>query len=155
VSRIRRFLALALLVLAGCTSPRLIPAPVQTAVKEPTAAIQTPLSRVATLSPGTPPPVVPSATLLRNNGTGLQVTLNGDGFVNLRTGPASLYPVVGRAANGSRMAAVARSEHSEWLLLASPDLPGGQAWVYAAYTDYNPDQHPLPIATPMGRPPQP
>jgi hypothetical protein len=73
--------------------------------------------------------------------------LKGDGFVNLRSGPGSLYPIVGRAANGTTFVVLARSEHGEWLLLAFPDTPDGKAWVYAAYTDYNPSLHPMPAVT--------
>jgi len=73
--------------------------------------------------------------------------LKGDGFVNLRSGPGAIYPIVGRVQSGTSLVVLARSEHGEWLLLEYPDTPGGQAWVYAAYTDYQPSLHPLPVAT--------
>jgi hypothetical protein len=139
-----------LALLAGCASREMT-----TTVYMPTATAVRMPSRVVTLSNNTPLAVTVTPPLVGTAPAGFQVTLKGDEFVNLRSGPGAVYPVVGRAANGAILTAVARSEHGEWLLLVSSDLPDGQAWVYAAYTDYDPAVHPLPAATPVLPAPQP
>ena len=142
----KTILLLSLLVLlAGCAAPEIVRAPQIT--QAATSTLPAMPSRVVTLSNATPLPVTPSSSPAVTAPAGVAVTLKGDGAVNLRSGPGATYAVIARAATGTRFTAVARSEHGEWLLLASPDLPGGQAWIYAAYTDYDPADHPLPAAT--------
>jgi uncharacterized protein YraI len=142
--RILLFL-LMLLALAGCTAPELIPPP------QPTAGTVAPFTphptRGVTLANAT----LPASTAVPS--LGVTVTLRGEGQVNLRSGPGTTYPVVAQLASGARVEASARSEHGEWLLVTSADLPGGLAWVYALYTDYDAGLHPLPVAT--ARPAQP
>ncbi len=139
-------LGMLLLILIPLTSCQNTPV-IEPSPKPPTATLPIVPSRVVTLSNDTPFPGTPTPSLKVNSPAGPKLTLKGDGFVNLRSGPGALYPIVGRVATGTSFVVLARSEHDEWLLLAYPDTPGGKAWVYAAYTDYNPSLHPLPVAT--------
>ncbi len=135
-------LLLVLILLTSCQNTLVLePSP-----QPPTATLPIVPSRVVTLSNDTPLPRMPTPSLEVTMPAGPKVTLKGDVSVNLRGGPGSLYPIVGRVATGTTFVALARSEHGEWLLLAVPDTPGGKAWIYAAYTDYNPSLHPLPVA---------
>jgi hypothetical protein len=134
-----------LLLLWGCTAPELLPPP------QPTAGTVPPFtprpSREVTL-PTTAQPErsvtpAPGATLP----AGVALTLRGEGTVNLRSGPGTIYPVVARLGSGAPVWAIARVERGDWLLVTAPELPGGQAWVYAPYTDYDAALQPLPVAT--------
>lgn len=144
--RITIFLCIVFL-LTGCSEPT---ANHQTQQPSPPPTATFPLvpSRVVTLSNETPLPTTIRPSLGVTEPTGPMVTLKGDGFVNLRSGPSPLNPIVGRAASGATFVALAQSEHGDWLLLSFPDTPGGKAWVYTAYTDYQPALHPLPVAAP-------
>lgn len=130
----------------GCSSPVTIRATQQPLPQPQTATPPLVPSHVVTLSNNPSLPRTSTPSLVVNEPAGPIVTVKGDDFVNLRSGPSPLNPVVGRAATGTTFVVLARSEHGEWLLLAYPDTPGGKAWVYTAYTDYNPSLHPLPVA---------
>lgn len=142
-----------LLVLAGCATPTVAPmptlAPMATSEFTPTSAP----TRVVTLSRNTPTsaPVTPTAEITAPAGAVL-LTVSGDGFVNVRGGPGALYDIVGRVASGTQMPAIAQSPGGDWILITSPDFEGGQGWVYIHLTDFDPAQHPLPVATPPATP---
>ena len=129
--------------LAGCSSP----APTNTLL-QPTVAIQSLPTQVVTLSNDTPVPTTPTPSPEVIVPDGPKVILKGDEFVNLRSGPGTRFPIILRADNGSSFVVLASSPKGEWLLLSTPDIPGGQAWVYIEYTDYDLTEHALPIATP-------
>lgn len=145
-----------LVLLAGCTVPTVAPMP--TLEPSPTSAF-TPTNvptRVVTLSRNTPKPVTatPSPDVTLPAGAVL-VTVSGDGFVNARSGPGALYPIVGRIASGAQMTAVAQSPMGEWILLTSSELEGGQGWVFIHLTNLEPAGVTLPVATPPATPKSP
>lgn len=135
------------LILAGCSSPT----PMNTLLP-PTVAIQSLPTRVVTLSNDTPVPTTPTPQTEVTAPDGPKVILKGDEFVNLRSGPGPIFPILLRAANGSNFVVLASSPKGEWLLLFTPDIPCGQAWVYIEYTDFDLAAHSLPIATPPAVP---
>lgn len=130
-------------ILAGCSSPTLPNTPLP-----PTVAIQSLPIQVVTLTNATPVPTTPTPSPEIVVPDGPKVILKGDEFVNLRSGPGPRFPILLRADNGSSFGVLASSPTGKWLLLATPDIPGGQAWVYIEYTDFDLAAHPLPIATP-------
>ena len=141
-----KFFLLLVFLLVGCSSPTAINQTQQPSTQPPTVTPPLVPSRIVTLSNNTLLPRTPTPSLVVIEPAGPKVTLKGDGVVNLRGGPGTLYSIVGRVTTGTTFVALSRSEHGEWLLLAYPDTPGGKAWVYAAYTDYNPSLHLLPVA---------
>jgi hypothetical protein len=53
-------------------------------------------------------------------------------FVNLRSGPGTLYPVIAQHPSNQPMEAIGISSSGEWVLLAYPAGETQQAWVYSA-----------------------
>ncbi len=83
----------------------------------------------------------------------IQLTVvNAEEFVNLRSGPGSLYEIVSRVETGKTLDCIAISEHGEWLLLRRPDDPNQVAWIYAKYTNYDPALHKLLNINDLKRP---
>lgn len=52
-------------------------------------------------------------------------------FVNLRSGPGTLYPVIAQHPTNQPMGAIGISSSAEWVLLAYPGSETQQAWVYS------------------------
>lgn len=147
---LRAIFVLSMLILAGCAAPTptLVPKQLPPTEPPPMATFTTIPTRVVTLAKATLVPATPTPTIAVTLPDGaVLVTLGGEQSVNLRAGPGTLYPIVLRVTSGTSWPAVARSEMGEWLLLASPEIPGGQAWVYVGITNYSPDAFPLPAAT--------
>lgn len=85
--------------------------------------------------------------------TGPMATVRADqneDFVNVRSGPNVLYPKIGVLLVGQSVPAVGRSPGSEWVQIEYPGVPGGKAWVFAAYVSIVGGE--LPIVEP---PPSP
>ena len=137
-----------LLVLTGCASSTVAPMPTLAPVATREIPDASAPTRVVTLVKNTPTPVpvTPTAKITAPAGAVL-LTVSGDGFVNARSGPGALYDIVGRVASGAQMPAIAQSPEGEWILITSPEFEGGQGWVYIHLTDFDPAQHPLPVAT--------
>ena len=57
--------------------------------------------------------------------------LKGEGFVILRSGPGTLYPVIAQHSTNQPMEAIGISSSAEWVLLVYPDSETQQAWVYS------------------------
>jgi uncharacterized protein YraI len=51
-------------------------------------------------------------------------------YVNVRGGPGTEFPVVGRLEKGASAPAVGRLP-SDWIMIQFPGGPEGMAWVYA------------------------
>jgi uncharacterized protein YraI len=61
--------------------------------------------------------------------SGVVVTVATDGLrLNIRSGPGSSYPVIGKARNGDQLAALARDEESAWIMVEAKNLAGGFGW---------------------------
>jgi uncharacterized protein YraI len=64
--------------------------------------------------------------------SGVVVTVATDGSrLNVRSGPGSSYPVIGKARNGDQLAALARDEESAWIMVETKNLAGGFGWAAA------------------------
>ena len=53
--------------------------------------------------------------------------------LNVRSGPGTVFPVVGVARHGDEGEIVGRSADGSWWAVAAPSLPGGVGWVSANY----------------------
>ena len=75
---------------------------------------------------------LPSATPASVNG-GVTATVNsGDQEqINVRSGPATDYALVGTLLAGQQVTAVGRSPGGDWVEIVFPAGPGGLAWVYS------------------------
>lgn len=61
---------------------------------------------------------------------------NEQGFVNVRSGPSSVYfEIVGVLVEGSEIPALGRSPGGEWIKIAYPGIPGGVAWIWVDLVD--------------------
>ncbi|MCB0038386.1 MAG: META domain-containing protein, partial [Caldilinea sp.] len=70
--------------------------------------------------------------------------------VNIRTGPGTMYPIVGIAPLDTEGEIVGRSADGQWWVASVPSAPNGQGWVAAAYVDAsNADAVPVLPAPPL------
>lgn len=70
--------------------------------------------------------------------------------VNIRTGPGTMYPVVGIAPLDTEGEIVGRSADGQWWVASVPSAPNGQGWVAAAYVEAsNADDVPTLPAPPL------
>lgn len=104
---------------------------------------------VPTVIVPTPEPGVPSGRVTAPSG------------VNVRTGPGSVYPVIGTAAFGAEGVIIGRSADSAWWVTPLQGAPNNQGWVSASYVQaFNaenvpviaPPPPPAPTATPTPLP---
>jgi uncharacterized protein YraI len=81
------------------------------------------------------------------------VTNNYTEAVNVRSGPNSLYSLVGSLPLGATAQALAVSPQHEWIQIAFPSAPGGVGWVYAPFVELSPGYlrvaEPPPTPTPL------
>lgn len=65
--------------------------------------------------------------------TGVVVNfLGSDEYVNLRSGPGTLYPIMATHPTSQPVEALAINSTGEWVMLAYPDSETQKAWVYSA-----------------------
>lgn len=64
---------------------------------------------------------------------------------NIRTGPATTYPVIRQVGGGATLEADAITEDKGWLEVLEPDGPGGKGWIDRNLTDYDPTSGLLPV----------
>lgn len=95
---------------------------------------------------------VGDASLLANVVTAL-VAAQGS-RLNLRSGPAVAYPVVGKADSGSRWAVIGRSATDDWVQL-QPLSGGATGWAAASYLQIEGALLALPTITDLPPPPAP
>lgn len=86
--------------------------------------------QIATMQPketiaNTQPSTLPSPTVMVK-------FIKSEEFVNLRSGPGTLYPVIAQHSTNQSMEAIGISSSGEWVLLAYPEDETQQAWVYSA-----------------------
>jgi uncharacterized protein YraI len=75
---------------------------------------------------------------------------NEQGFVNVRSGPSSVYyEIVGVLVEGSVVPALGRTPGGEWIEIAYPGVQGGVAWIWVDLVDI---QGNLPIVEPPPTP---
>jgi uncharacterized protein YraI len=87
----------------------------------------------------------PTATLTRTP-TLTPVTATALGTpVNLRTGPGQNFDIVVALNAGDTVPVIGQLIEFPWLLVAWPDAPNGQAWVYAQLVQINGDITTVPV----------
>lgn len=101
---------------------------------------------------------IPTGTILTVTGTlsGPVVTVKLDldqPSVNLRSGPNTIYDIVGVLLIGQKAVAKGRSAGGTWILIEYPGVAGGVAWVYGNNVNVTPGDlkvvEPPPTATPL------
>jgi hypothetical protein len=70
--------------------------------------------------------------------------------INLRAGPDIFYGKVGVLQAGQSAVAKGKSPGGNWILIDYPGIPGGMAWVWAAYVNITPGT--LPVVEPPPTP---
>ncbi|MGB8646780.1 MAG: SH3 domain-containing protein [Anaerolineae bacterium] len=115
------------LALAGCAdsptpTPTLTPVVTRTPTLRPTA---TPVPPTATPAPPTVPPQPPTPTPLPPIAT-LKLP------ANVRAGPSTFFPIIGKLKTGSRYPIVGKSEDSKWWQIPLDNKLG---WIPADFTD--------------------
>ena len=71
--------------------------------------------------------------------------MNPDGWVNVRSGPGTNFPVVGTVNDGERISALGAVSSGDWVLFLYPAGPNRTAWIYAPLTTYYYNNTTLPI----------
>jgi beta-glucanase (GH16 family) len=106
----------------------------------PTPQTDTTTQPAATASPGdaTSPPAQPALPTVK-------VHTGADQNYNIRTGPATTYPVVRQVGGGATLEADGVTEDKNWLEVLDLDGPGGKGWIYLPLTDYDPTSGLLPV----------
>jgi len=96
----------------------------------------------------------PAATATKA-GVMLTVHPGGEPQINVRSGPARGYDIVGTLVLKQWVPALGRTPGGDWIQIAYPGAPGGVAWVYAYLTDVTgelPIIEPPPTPTPRTTP---
>jgi heat shock protein HslJ/uncharacterized protein YraI len=91
--------------------------------------------------------------------------------LNIRSGPGTVFPVIGAARAGDEGEIIGRSADGRWWVVSAPRLPGGKGWVSADFvlathaenvpviasppTPRPPTPTPVPTARPTAAPPPP
>lgn len=86
-------------------------------------------------------------------GVFITVTYTDEPSVNVRSGPSTLYDIVGTLAAGDTAPALGVSPGHEWIQIS---FNGGVGWVYSAFVQVSPGAlqivEPPPTATPLASP---
>jgi hypothetical protein len=102
-----------------------------------------------------PPAQLPTGSIptVTGTATGPLVRVSSVGneeFINIRSGPNTIYPKVGLLLVGQEAPALGKTAGGEWIQIAYPGVQGGKGWVYAFNVEVDPGF--LPIVEP---PPSP
>lgn len=80
----------------------------------------------------------------------------GTQVLNIRSGPGTNFPVIGKARYGDEGEIVGRSENGGWWAVSAPSLPGGIGWVSADFVlATNAENVPVIAAPPLPPTPTP
>lgn len=71
---------------------------------------------------------------------------------NLRSGPGLDFDIVAELAIGTQLPIIGRSVTLPWYVVASPDVPGGEAWVYEQLVRVIGDITTVPVVEPPAAP---
>lgn len=69
-----------------------------------------------------------------------------DDFINVRSGPSTLFPSVGVLLVGQTAPALGRSPGGEWIQIEYPGVAGGKGWVFSVLVSVSPGE--LPVVEP-------
>ena len=64
-------------------------------------------------------------------------------YVNVRSGPSSLYPAIGVILLGAEVPVLGRSVGGDWLVVEYPGVQNGIGWVWANYMNVTPGELPV------------
>lgn len=123
------------------------PAPIATATGSAVAPAPIP---TATTSTATPVPTSTPAPTLSPTPSLPMVTVRVD--TNCRTGPGTVYNVVGALLVGQTAQVVGQDGYGTNWIIANPNVPGGTCWLYGAYATVTGDTKTLPVFTPPPTP---
>jgi uncharacterized protein YraI len=118
------------------------PAP-PTPVPQPTSTVSAESSQS---EDGTIPPI--QSTTVTTPTEGIQVTVE-EVNLNIRSGPGTNYPVIGRANSGQQLTAIGRNQSASWVQIETPSTAGSAVnrpgWVSASYVEASQSINGLPI----------
>jgi len=75
--------------------------------------------------------------------------------LNIRSGPGTVFPVIGSARAGDEGEIIGRSADGRWWVVSAPRLPGGQGWVSADFVLATNAENVPVIASPPAPTPRP
>jgi uncharacterized protein YraI len=145
------FLFCSLFFLISCSpSPARQPQPSAVPLVSPTNfpnPTQTPLPVSSNTAPAqeTPRPAAETKNLLQ--------VINSEGTVNVRSGPGTYYPVVGKVNNNQQLTVTGTDAQRQWVQFVFPGPADGMAWIYAPFTNFDRASNTLPIITHLPTPP--
>lgn len=125
------------------------PAAAASNVMTTTAATVMTTTATSPAAPAVTPAAMTSSNLPATDlpGAVLRGTANVSGSrLNIRSGPAVDYRIVGKAGAGEELAVAARSEDNAWFLIVRDDLPDGAGWVSASLVGLEGESEALPIS---------
>ncbi len=98
-----------------------------------------------------PLPQLPTVSIPTVTGTpqGVIITVRpsqNDDFINVRSGPSTLFPSIGILLVGQTAPALGRSPGGEWIQIDYPGVEGGKGWVFSVLVSASPGE--LPIVEP-------
>ncbi len=73
-------------------------------------------------------------------------------FVNVRSGPSTLYDAIGVLYMGDQVPVIGKSIGGDWLLIEYFGVDGNAGWVWALYMDITPGEIPLVEMPPSPQP---
>ncbi|HLF91273.1 MAG TPA: SH3 domain-containing protein [Anaerolineales bacterium] len=97
-------------------------------------------------------PTVDVATVTSTQPPAIVTVLTSSDQINVRSGPSTLYPLVGILIAGQQVPGLGRTPGGDWIQIAYPGVPGGVAWVYSPNVDFAGN---LPIVEPPPTPTPP
>lgn len=98
-----------------------------------------------------PLPQLPTVSVPTVTGTPIGVIITvrpsqNEDFINVRSGPSTLYPSVGVLLVGQTAPALGRSPGGEWIQIEYPGVAGGKGWVFSVLVSLSPGV--LPVVEP-------
>lgn len=147
------------IALSACTPAPSSPAPVATVAQATFTPLPAPTTAPATAVPPTPvpptaaPTLAPTATLTPTAAVPAQVTAND--LLNVRSGPATTYQLLGQLTAGQTVEATGRNEEATWWQIVFADGPDGRGWVLGEFVTPNEQTETLPVVTVAPAPTQP
>jgi len=146
------------IALSACSPAPSSPAPVATAAQATYTPLPAPTTAPATAVPPTPvpptaePTLAPTATLTPTAAVPAQVTAND--LLNVRSGPATTYQLLGQLTAGQTVEATGRNEEGTWWQIVFEDGPDGRGWVLGEFVTPNEYTETLPVVTAAPAPTQ-
>ena len=138
-----------ILLLAGCAPQVAEPSPemVQTAIAETQAAVptETPIPPTPEPTSTAAPSPTPFQTAVPTNSPPISGNISA-AFLNLRTGPSTLFDIIHTFVEGTEITALSRTPDSEWVKveIEFEDDPVMEGWMAVIYLELDGDASTLP-----------